>query len=73
MLALIIAVLDDIYSIIAVWLNDCGKSFNKMYKHFHLKCQHQNICNAYKMIRQIKYSTPYSLYDMKGLTKLRHL
>lgn len=25
MLALIIAVLDDIYSIIAVWLNDCGE------------------------------------------------
>jgi len=27
MLALIIAVLDDIYNIIAVWLNDCGKLF----------------------------------------------
>lgn len=32
MLALIIALLDDVYSIIAVWLNDCGKQFyKKMY------------------------------------------
>lgn len=71
MLALIIAVLDDIYSIIAIWLNDCGKSFYKMYKHFHLKCLHQNIYSAY--ICQIKYSTPYRLYDMEGLKKIRHL
>lgn len=31
MLALIIAVLDDIYSIIATWLNDRGKQFYKTY------------------------------------------
>jgi len=29
MLALIITVLDDIYSVIAIWLNDCGKPFIK--------------------------------------------
>jgi len=41
MLALIIAVLDDIYSVIAIWLNDSGKPFIKLIVLI-LNCLHQN-------------------------------
>lgn len=40
MLALIIAVLDDIYNIIAVWLNDCGKLLLNCLKIVILNFQH---------------------------------
>jgi hypothetical protein len=53
MLALIIAVLDDIYNIIAVWLNDCGKLFLNYLNTVIIKCLHLSFTHVINTILKL--------------------